>query len=218
MRAVTAGVLALCVAAPAFAGSITGQVTLSPVHAAEVNFRPYAGRATSLPAPSRTARGKLTDTIVYVERAPAGAALAAAESEPPQLAQRGQSFLPRVVVVPVGGSVSFPNFDPIYHNVFSVSPVRRFDLGKYPRGQSRRVTFPKPGVVSVFCDIHADMAAFVLVTPTPAWTRATTDGRFELADLAPGRYRVSWWHPDLAGGGADVEVPAEGAVTVDVDL
>lgn len=219
MRALATGVLALCVAAPStFAGSITGQVTLSAVHGAEVSFRPYAGRATSLPAPKKTARGKVTDTIVYVERAPAGTQLPAATTATPQLAQRGQSFEPRVIVVPVGGAVSFPNFDPIYHNVFSVSPVRRFDLGKYPRGQTRRVTFPKPGVVNVFCDIHSDMAAFVLVTPTPAWTRATADGRFELPDLPPGRYRVSWWHPDLTGGGADVEVPAQGAITLDVDL
>jgi plastocyanin len=219
MRVFATGVLALCVAAPTtFAGSITGKVTLSPVHGADVTFRPYAGRATSLPAPAKPARGKVTDTIIYVETAPAGAHLVAAPAEPPQLAQRGQAFVPRVVVVRLGGTVSFPNFDPIYHNVFSVSPVRRFDLGKYPRGQTRRVTFTKPGVVNVFCDIHADMAAFVLVTPTPAWTRATADGRFELAGLPPGRYRVSWWHPDLPGGGADVEVPAQGAITLDVGL
>lgn len=218
MRAITAGVLAFCVAAaPTSAGSIVGHVTLSPVRGTEVSFRPYAGRASSLPAPRRSARGQLTDAIVYVERAPAGVTWNA-KHEVPQLAQRGQAFEPRVVVVPVGGTVSFPNFDPIYHNVFSVSPSRRFDLGKYPRGQSRRVTFPKPGIVNVFCDIHADMSAFILVTPTPAWTRASADGRFELAGLAPGRYRVAWWHPDHTVGGADVEVPDEGAVSLDVDL
>ena len=219
MRVLAAGVLALCVAAPTtFAGSITGQVTISPVHGAEVSFRPYAGRATSLPSPARPARGKVTDTIVYVERAPDGAPLPATRTAVPELAQRGQSFVPRVVVVPAGGSVSFPNFDPIYHNVFSVSPIRRFDLGKYPRGQTRLVKFPRPGVVNVFCDIHSDMAAFVLVTPTPAWTRATSEGRFELEDLPPGRYRVSWWHPDAPGGAAEVDVPAQGVATLDVEL
>ena len=217
MRAIAPCVLALCVAVPTAAGSIVGHVTLTPTRGSEVSFRPYAGRVSSLPAPSRVARGQVTDAVVYVERAPAGAHFTA-RREVPQLAQRGQSFEPRVVVVPAGGTVSFPNFDPIYHNVFSVSPARRFDLGKYPRGQTRQVTFPRAGVVSVFCDIHADMAAFVVVTPTTAWTRAAADGRFALAGLAPGRYRVAWWHPDHTGGGADVEVPAEGAVSLDVEL
>lgn len=218
MRAITAGVLALCVAAPTSAGSIAGHVSLSAVRGMDVSFRPYAGRASSLPSPARPARGRITDAIVYVEAAPAGTLLAAATYGTPELAQRGQAFEPRVIVVPVGGMVTFPNFDPVYHNVFSVSPVRRFDLGKYPRGQSRVVTFTRPGVVNVFCDIHADMAACILVTPTAAWTRATNDGRFELSGLPAGHYRVSWWHPDLPGGGTDVDVPAEGAVSLDVEL
>ena len=217
MRAITAGILFLCLGSPSLAGSITGRVSLSPLRAQDVSFRPYAGRASSLPAPTRAVRGRMTDAIVYVESAPAGAPLHR-DAETPQLAQRGQAFEPRVVVVPAGGRVSFPNFDPIYHNVFSVSPPRRFDLGKYPRGQTRTVTFPKPGLVSVFCDIHANMAAFVLVTPTGAWTRAGSDGRFELRDLPAGRYRMGWWHPDFTTGHGTVEVPAEGAVTLDVDL
>jgi plastocyanin len=182
-----------------------------------VTFQPYAGRASNLPAAARPPRGLVTDAIVFVERAPDGVQLPT-HGPNPKLAQRDQAFAPRVVVVPAGGRVEFPNQDPIYHNVFSVSPARRFDLGKYPRGQSRTVDFPRAGVVKVFCDIHADMAAFVLVTPTPAWARAGSDGRYELAGLPAGRYRLAWWHPDASGGSADVDVPADGAVTLDVEL
>ncbi len=215
MRAIHAGVLALCLAAPTSAGSITGRVSVPAVRSETASFRPYAGRASSLPTPTRPAHGLVTDAVLYLETAPVGARLPAPTTSQ-QLAQRGQSFDPRVVVVPAGGSVEFPNFDPIYHNVFSVSPSRRFDLGKYPRGQSRTVQFPRSGVVNVFCDIHADMAAFILVTPTSVWVRPGSDGRFALSDLPAGRYRVRWWHPDLGDGAAEVDVPAEGAVTLDV--
>ena len=118
----------------------------------------------------------------------------------------------------MGGSVAFPNLDPIYHNVFSVSPTKRFDLGKYGKGQSRTVRFEKPGVVNVYCDIHTDMAAFIVVTPSRAWARPGDDGRYELRGLPAGRYHLVWWHPDARGGETDVDVPAEGEVTWDVNF
>ena len=136
----------------------------------------------------------------------------------PRLAQQDQSFEPRVVVVVAGGTVDFPNFDPIYHNVFSVSPVKRFDLGKYPRGQSRSVRFPAPGVVSVFCDIHADMSAFIVVVPNAAWVRPGADGQFALSGLPAGQYEFHWWHPDFVSGVADVTVPANGDTPFDVSF
>ncbi|HXJ71107.1 MAG TPA: carboxypeptidase regulatory-like domain-containing protein, partial [Verrucomicrobiae bacterium] len=127
-------------------------------------------------------------------------------------------FDPRVVVVPVGGTVDFPNLDPIYHNVFSVSPPRRFDLGKYPRGQSRSITFRKSGQVNVFCDIHSDMAGFILVVPDRHWTRPAADGSYSLPDLPAGRCRLRAWHPDFPARVFEVEVPASGDVTLDVSL
>lgn len=217
MRFVPAIVLALLVASPAATSGIRGSVKVPPPPAPDARFRPYAGRASSLPAPARAPRGLLTDAVIYVDSLPAGAS-PPAHGPAPQLAQREQSFDPRVVVVASGGDVTFPNFDPIYHNVFSVSPVKRFDLGKYPRGQSRTVRFSRPGLVSVFCDIHADMAAFILVVPNAAWARATGDGRFELTGLPEGRYKLHWWHPDFAGGSADVTVPASGSAVLDVSF
>lgn len=214
MRPILAIVLVACAVAPAAAGSIRGSVKVPPAPPSDATFRPYAGRASSLPAPARPVRGLPGDAVVYVDALPGGARPHAAAA--PRLAQRGQSFEPRVVVVAAGGEVEFPNFDPIYHNVFSVSPSKRFDLGKYPRGQSRTVRFPKAGLVNVFCDIHSDMAAFILVTPTAAWARAGADGGFELRDLPAGRYHVRWWHPDFAAGEGDIVVPAEGAAILDV--
>jgi hypothetical protein len=114
--------------------------------------------------------------------------------------------------------VDFPNLDPIYHNVFSLSPVRRFDLGKYPRGHSRQVTFPKPGLVNVYCDIHSDMEAFILVLPNHAFARPTRAGEFTLPDLPAGRYILKAWHPDLGERSETVEVPATGDVTADVEF
>jgi plastocyanin len=217
MRIVVAMVLAALSATQAVAGGIRGSVKLPPAPAEDVRFRPYAGRASSLAAPARTPRGLLADAVLYVQALPAGAT-PPSHGATPQLAQRDQAFEPRVVVVSAGGAVDFPNFDPIYHNVFSVSPARRFDLGKYPRGQSRTVTFTKPGLVNVFCDIHADMAAFILVVPNAAWTRATAEGTFELSGLPAGHYKLHWWHPDFAAGEADVDVPAAGDARFEVSF
>lgn len=214
MRPILAIVLVACAAAPAAAGSIRGGVQVLLAPPTDATFRPYAGRASSLPAPARPRRGLPGDAVVYLAALPAGAQPHATAT--PQLAQRGPSFEPRVVVVAAGGEVEFPNFDPIDHNVFSVSPSERFDLGKYPRGQSRTVRFPKAGLVNVFCDIHSDMAAFILVTPTAAWAGAGADGRYELRDLPAGHDHARGWHPDFATGGADIEVPAAGAATLDV--
>ena len=109
-----------------------GAQTVSPVVTA------YAGQAASLPNPTPIVHGLVTDAVVWIEGLPAAAESAMAVPKRPQMAQKGQNFVPRVVAVQVGGAVDFPNFDPIFHNAFSVSPVKRFDLGKYPRGQSRK--------------------------------------------------------------------------------
>src|SRR5262249_17787227 len=115
--------------------------TLAPDQAAPER---YPGRASSMPGMHATPRGLVTDALISVDRVPAAAdsALAKLDTPRPRLAQKDQAFLPRVVAVAVGGEVDFPNLDPIYHNVFSLSPVRKFDLGKYPQGHSKTVNFP----------------------------------------------------------------------------
>lgn len=106
------------------------------------------------------------------------------------LAQKNKSFSPRVLAVPVGSTVDFPNNDPIFHNVFSLSGPQPFDLGLYRSGETRARTFTRPGTYRVFCNIHPQMSAVILVVPTPHVTVADRDGRYVL-DLPPGRYRVT---------------------------
>jgi hypothetical protein len=86
--------------------------------------------------------------------------------------------------------VSFPNFDPIYHNVFSRSPARPFDLGIYRTGLARELTFDKEGIVRIGCNLHANMAAYVVVVSAPHYVVTDRQGRFSFASVAPGRYRL----------------------------
>lgn len=106
------------------------------------------------------------------------------------LTQRNKTFLPPVLAAPVGSTVQFPNRDSIFHNVFSLSGPEPFDLGLYRAGESRARTFAHPGTYRVFCNIHPQMTALVVVVPTPYVMLAGTDGRYTL-DLPPGRYRLT---------------------------
>lgn len=202
---------------PARAGVIRGTVRVPALANQGHAFQPYAGKASSLPGPALPARGRVSDAVLSIEALPPDVSAALPEHKGPyKLEQRDQAFVPRVLSVVVGAQVDFPNQDPIYHNVFSVSPPARFDLGKYPRGQSRRVRMAKPGLVKVFCDIHSDMAAFVMVLPNRAYARPNEDGAFRLPALPAGRYTLTWWHPDFAGGKREIIVPRNDDVSVDV--
>ena len=213
----------LCLTAPAAAGVLRGVVrvpTLLPATAPSVSN--YPGHATAMPGMHMPARGLVTDAVVYLEQVPAevdsALAVAAVAAPRPQLAQRNQSFVPRVVPIAVGSAIEFPNLDPIYHNVFSLSKPRRFDLGKYPRGQSKTVVFEHAGQINVYCDIHSEMEAFILVLPHHAFTQPRPDGSFELPSLPPGHYKLHVWHPDFHEIEREVEVPADNDQAVDVSL
>jgi plastocyanin len=106
------------------------------------------------------------------------------------MTQRDKTFQPHVLPVPLGSTVEFPNKDAIFHNVFSIAGPQPFDLGLYRAGASKRRTFTDPGTYRVFCNIHPQMTAIIVVVPTPYVTSAGPDGRFVL-DLPPGRYRLT---------------------------
>jgi plastocyanin len=111
-----------------------------------------------------------------------------------RMEQTNRRFSPETVVIPAGGKVSFPNLDPIFHNVFSLSSPKMFDLGNYPRGDTRLVTFPEPGIVFVNCHLHPNMTATIVVTPNRWNTVADREGRFALQDIPPGKYTIVAWH------------------------
>jgi plastocyanin len=131
--------------------------------------------------------------VVYLEQAPRAAF---DEPEPMRavMDQRNETFVPHVLAVMVGTVVDFPNSDRTYHNVFSLSRVKRFDLGRYAAGRSKSVRMDRPGIVRVFCDIHSHMNAFVLVFAHPFFDVTDADGRFELADVPAGTYTVVGWY------------------------
>ena len=202
-------------ASAAGAGTIRGLLTVPGASVSPAALTPYPGQARSLCGMDPTPLGRVTDAVVYLEQIPAAAESTLARCpRPARLAQLHQAFVPRVLPVAVGTTVEFPNEDPIYHNVFSVSPVKRFDLGKYPRGHSKSVLCNRTGVINVYCDIHSDMAAFIVVVPNHGYTQPDTTGAFVLEGLPAGRYTVHAWHPDLGERKCAIEVPAEGEAAV----
>ena len=128
---------------------------------------------------------------VYLEGGPKSPVTGIAKAS---IEQKDRRFVPDLVVIPAGSAVSFPNFDPIFHNVFSLSKAKSFDLGNYPNGQSRVVTFPVPGVVAVYCHLHSNMAASIVVAPSRWAARVEKDGVFTLKDVPAGTYTVVAWH------------------------
>lgn len=132
--------------------------------------------------------------------------------------QRGKEFAPHVMAIPVGSTVSFPNFDQIFHNVFSLSKSKAFDLGLYKNGETREMKFDKPGIVRLGCNLHAAMSAYLIVVAAPHYVVVDKDGKFSFKALAPGKYKVQVWN-EHAGDpiNADVEIK-EGENAKDFDL
>ncbi len=130
----------------------------------------------------------------------------------------GKDFRPRVTVVPVGSTVRFPNNDPFNHNVFSLSDEGAFDLGLYGRGEAKSTKFTRPAVIRVYCNIHANMAAFVVVRDNALFTQPGGDGSFTLPAVPPGKYLLHVWHERAAEVSQPVEVGAQGLSGLDVQL
>src|SRR5262249_19790954 len=123
-----------------------------------------------------------------------------------KIEQRDRRFSPDLVIVSVGSTVTFPNLDTIFHNVFSLSKPKSFDLGNYRKGETRTATFTQPGLVFVYCRLHPNMAATIVVTPGKWYAKPDDLGHFVLSGIPPGRYTAVVWHKSAGFFRQSVEV------------
>lgn len=163
-----------------------------------------------------------SDVVVSVEGLPderVKAQLLKLKAKKLVLDQRDVRFIPRVMAISVGGTVDFLNSDKTFHNVFSTSEAKKFDLGLYSPGRSRSLTFEKPGVVKILCHVHPHMEAFVVVKEHPFFGVTDSRGNYQLDNVPLGKYRLEIWHPEL---GTRVEAfnlaRDRDVLTIDVDL
>ena len=154
-------------------------------------------------------------SVVYMEDAPKTPAVVPGHVV---LDQRDERFVPHVLAITTGTVVDFPNSDRIFHNVFSLSKTRPFDLGRYAAGRSKAVTFDRPGIVRVFCDIHSHMNAFILVFNHPFFTLTDAEGRYRIENIPPGSYNVIAWNEGVSSDPKPVTVPDGGSTEVDFAL
>lgn len=190
---------------------------------------PPAATAGAVAAGSGTVSGRLSivksgaavadasNAVVWIDglKAPAGAAKAGRA----EMKSQGKRFVPRVVAVGRAAEVEFPNVDPIYHNVFSVSPSNRFDLGLYRSGGSKEKRFDEPGLVRVYCNIHPQMVGFVMVVDSDYAAVTGPDGSFRFDGVPPGSWTVRAWHEEGGETSAPVSVRsrAESPVALRLD-
>jgi len=159
---------------------------------------------------------EMRDFVVYIDQALPDKAVPPAK--PLQVvAQQDATFTPHVLPIVVGTTVEWPNQDEIFHNAFSFSESKPFDLGLY-KEKVKSVTFDKPGRVDVFCSIHTSMHCIVLVLENPFYAATDAKGRYTIPNIPAGTYRLKAWHERLPGQTREVTVPAEGEITVDFTL
>jgi plastocyanin len=204
-------------------GRIEGTVEISSVLSSRrPRIRLYGeGGAGSVP-PSRAGvdtLAELRNVVLYVQSDRSHPlSVAGADNQRYAMAQEDEQFVPHVLPVVRGATVDFPNHDDVFHNVFSLSSARSFDLGRYPRGASRSVTFNAPGTVQVFCHIHADMSAVILVLDNPFFATPEADGRFVIDSLPPGEYSIVGWHERIKPVVRRVTVTAGATAHVDFNI
>jgi plastocyanin len=199
---------------PPETGSIVGHVTLTTrVRGAALPSTAYPGR--SVGTHELPATPEIRNVVVYLKSVASGAPPPVKKAE---LRQEHETFIPHVLAITRGSTVDFPNDDPIFHNVFSLSGAASFNLGRYPRGQSKSWKFTKAGIVKVFCDIHSHMSATILVLDHPYFTVPELDGSFELTSIPIGQYTIVGWHERVGERSATVRVERSRPATVNLSL
>lgn len=209
MRAVSITLVTIASILPALGGDVSGHVIITrrltrrTVAPTVYNLR---GTATPTGGSDDTGDSEFERTVVVLE----GGKLPAPAPVTAEIEQRNTRFEPDLIVIPTGSTVKFPNFDPIFHNVFSLSSAQPFDLGFYARSQSRSVTFNRPGIVQIYCHIHSHMYAGIVVTSSPFSAKPAADGSFSFRGVPAGHYRLLAWHKIAGLHHVDIDVPEAG--------
>jgi plastocyanin len=191
------------------AGTIVGEVVIPDRPARRVAERyPAAAGGPSREQPP-------VPTVAHIEGSFAAAAAAPSAL---RMVQRDTAFVPGLLVVLTGQSIAFPNDDPFFHNVFSYSRPKRFDLGRFPQGESKSVTFDRPGYLKVFCEIHQWMRGAILVTDNPYHATVDEDGSFTIRGVPPGRHTLVVTDFDRGSRSVEVDVPDGGTARISVEF
>jgi plastocyanin len=161
---------------------------------------------------------RVRDFVLYIDQPLSDFSAAVVETRTVKTTQKDANFEPHVLPVVVGSTVRWPNEDDIYHNVFSMSDAKEFDLQYYKKEKVPEVLFDRVGRVDVFCAIHPKMHCIILVVPNPFFAMADEKGRFAIKKLPPGTYKVRAWHERIPSQTREVVVPAEGDVKVEFTL
>ena len=201
-------------------GRISGRVYVGdPVKTRKPRFRLYTDYGPgSVPPPQIDSASPVRRVVVYLDSVPSESHAGHPSGTGQTMEQRNERFVPHVLPVLVGTPVGFPNRDPFFHNVFSLSGAKSFDLGRYAQNESRSVRFDKPGVVQVFCHIHSDMRAYIVVLDNPFFTVPDENGRFTLDGVPPGRYRLVGWQERAHPVTQMVTVEAGSTVVMDITI
>jgi plastocyanin len=189
-------------------GTIRGVVEIRRSRAATESRASAAAMGMPAPRPD-----ELRPAVVYLDAGPRGA-FEPDEAARARMDQVNQTFVPHVLAITVGTTVDFPNSDVTFHNVFSLSKTRSFDLGRYSRGHSKAVRFDRPGVVQVFCDIHSHMSAYILVFAHRFFAVTDEAGRYVIGRVPPGSYTLTVWYEGDVREARTIVVPESGG-TVD---
>jgi plastocyanin len=169
-------------------GRVVGAVTLTTATSAKSTARAYDTRSV---APRARPLPESRNVIIFFDDLAAPAELIATKAT---IAQKDEQFVPHVVAITRGSTVTFPNDDPFFHNVFSLSRGANFNLGRYPTGVTRSRVFSRPGLVKVFCELHSHMSAVIRIFDHPWFTIPDDDGRFAIGGVPPGEHTVVAWH------------------------
>jgi plastocyanin len=182
-----------------------------------MRFRLYPAHKSVLPPADQARRDdEYRNIVIHLESETPLAPAASTGPRQHSMAQEGETFIPHVLPIVVGSTVEFPNHDPIFHNVFSLSGPKTFDLGRYPQGDTKSVKFDRVGIIPVFCHIHSDMSAIIMVLGNPYFTVPTVDGHFRIENIPPGVHTLVAWHERT--GPVETQIEIKDGQTLEINI